>query len=68
MGRQLQNYSEAEAGWKAAPKRVIVPYVNPCRLPELFASKAGHEKPCLKLGGPSSKAKYSVMTDSELVP
>ena len=59
---------QAEAGWKAAPKRVIVPYVNPDSLSEPFVSKAGHEKPCLKLGGPSSKAKYSVMTDSELVP
>jgi hypothetical protein len=25
-------------------------------------------EPCLKLGGPSSKAKYSPVTDSELVP
>jgi len=23
------------------------------------SSKAGHEKPCLNMGGPSSKAKYS---------
>ena len=68
MGRQLQNRAEVEAGWKAAPERVIVPYVNPHDLPELLASRAGHEKPCLKLGGPSSKAKYAVMTDSELVP
>ncbi len=68
MERQLQNDSEVEAGWKAAPKRVIVPYVNPYSLPALSVSRAGHEKPCLKLGGPSSKAKYSVLTDSELVP
>ncbi len=27
-----------------------------------------HEKSCGNLGGPSSKAKYSLMTDSELVP
>jgi hypothetical protein len=31
-------------------------------------SKTGHVKPCLNPGGPPSKAKYSVMTDSELVP
>ncbi len=37
-------------------------------LVEQFVSRAGHEKPCLKLGGPSSKAKYSVETDSVLVP
>ena len=31
-------------------------------------SRAGHVEPRLKLGGPPSKAKYSSMTDSELVP
>ena len=31
-------------------------------------SRAEHEKFCLKVGGPSSKAKYSQETDSELVP
>ena len=31
-------------------------------------SKAGHVKSCLKIGGPSSKAKYSLPTDSEPVP
>ena len=31
-------------------------------------SRAGHEKSCLKMGGPSSKAKYSWKTDSEPVP
>ena len=34
----------------------------------LQESRAGHEKSCLKMGGPSSKAKYSSSTDSELVP
>ncbi len=33
-----------------------------------FPSRAGHEKSCLNLGGPSSKAKYYLPTDSELVP
>ena len=32
------------------------------------SSRAGHVKPCLNMGGPSSKAKYSQLTDSELVP
>ena len=32
------------------------------------SSRAGHEKPCLNMGGPSSKAKYSQLTDSEQVP
>ena len=31
-------------------------------------SRAGHEKPCLNPGGPPSKAKYELMTDSEVVP
>ena len=31
-------------------------------------SKAGHVKSCLKLPGPSGKAKYFWETDSELVP
>ena len=36
--------------------------------PRVFLSKAGHVKSCLNLGGPSSKAKYYLVTDSELVP
>ena len=28
----------------------------------------GHEKSCLNLGGPPSKAKYYLLTDSEQVP
>ena len=31
-------------------------------------STAGHEKPCGKMGGPPSKAKYYLVTDSERVP
>ena len=31
-------------------------------------STAGHVEPRGKLGGPSSKAKYYLATDSELVP
>ena len=29
-----------------------------------FLSTAGHEKSCRKLGGPPSKAKYEIATDS----
>ena len=32
------------------------------------ASTTGHVKPCGNMGGPSSKAKYYPMTDSERVP
>ena len=38
------------------------------RLPVGFPSTTGHVKPCGKLGGPSSKAKYYSSTDSEPVP
>ena len=31
-------------------------------------SSAGHEESCVKLAGPSAKAKYSHETDSEQVP
>ena len=31
-------------------------------------SKAGHVKSCLNIGGPPSKPKYSLATDSEQVP
>ena len=36
--------------------------------PGRYLSTAGHVKPRGNLGGPSSKAKYSPVTDSELVP
>ena len=32
------------------------------------SSRTEHEKLCLNMGGPSSKAKYYWLTDSELVP
>ena len=35
---------------------------------DIRKSKTGHEKSCLKKGGPSSKAKYYWLTDSEPVP
>ena len=35
---------------------------------DIWTSRTRHEKPCLNMGGPSSKAKYYQMTDSELVP
>jgi hypothetical protein len=38
------------------------------RAHEMKLSRAGHVKSCLNMGGPSSKAKYDLPTDSELVP
>ncbi len=34
----------------------------------VFLSTTGHEKPCGKLGGPPSKARILLATDSEPVP
>ena len=36
--------------------------------PRCILSTAGHEKSCRKQRGPSRKAKYSLLTDSEQVP
>ena len=36
--------------------------------PRSFLSRSGHVEPRLNLGGPPSKAKYSLATDSEPVP
>ena len=33
-----------------------------------YSSSTGHVESCMKLGGPSSKAKYGLVTDSEQVP
>ena len=33
-----------------------------------YLSRAGHVKPCLNPGGPPSKAKYEIATDSAEVP
>ncbi len=36
--------------------------------PVYLPSNAGHEKSCVNLAGPSAKAKYLLVTDSEPVP
>ena len=51
--------------WEALPEWVIAPYV---KLDMISLSRAGHVKSCLNMGGPSSKPKYSLSTDSEPVP
>ena len=38
------------------------------KVPNKYSSRTGHVKSCLNMGGPPSKPKYSLMTDSELVP
>ncbi len=44
------------------------PVLEKPKLLDEHPSRAGHEKPCLNPGGPSSKAKYYLVTDSESVP
>ena len=57
-----------ERHWKGRPERVIAPYSKVDMHASSILSTTGHEKPCGKLGGPPSKAKYSLVTDSEAVP
>ena len=58
-----------EDGWKAAPQRVTAPYPKGM-IPGLNAhpSSTGHEESRVNPGGPPSKAKYHLATDSEAVP
>ena len=44
------------------------PVYESMRGSRMSLSRAGHVKSCLNLGGPSSKSKYYLVTDSELVP
>ena len=54
--------------WKGAPKSVIVAYAKTDGGRAGYPSRAGHVQSCLNLPGPSGKAKYSLATDSGLVP
>ncbi len=54
--------------WKGAPKSVIVAYAKTGGGRAGYPSRAGHVQSCLNLPGPSGKAKYSLATDSGLVP
>ena len=42
--------------------------VSVTKLRQLISSRAGHEKSRLNMGGPPSKTKYQLVTDSEQVP
>ena len=44
------------------------PVIEIVRTPLGILSTARHVKPCRKQRGPSRKAKYSLVTDSEQVP
>jgi hypothetical protein len=55
-------------GWKARPKKVKDLYPKSKSTRVLSPSTTGHEEPGGNPAGPSAKAKYSLMTDSEAVP
>ena len=54
--------------WKGGPKSVRVAYAKTDGGRVGYPSRAGHVQSCLNPPGPSGKAKYSLATDSELVP
>jgi len=51
-------------GWKAGPQRVTAPYGYE---PVEDSSRAGHVQSCLNTGGPPSKPKYYLESDSKQV-
>ena len=62
-----ENVVSRRMTWESQPKRVKASY-SKLIYRTASRSRAGHEKSCLKIGGPSSKAKYYPLTDSEPVP
>ena len=60
--------SVKRTAWEGRPKRVTAPYLKMQSTFEWLLSTAGHVEPCGNLPGPSGKAKYSFVTDSEPVP
>ncbi len=65
---ELQILLLVEAYWKDAPQRVIVPYTKASRLYSVFPSSTIDVEFGVNLRGPPRKAKYTYVTDSELVP
>ena len=65
---ELQRNGVNEVVWKGLAGEGKSPVVETSFPPEWILSTAGHEKSRRKLGGPSPKAKYSLVTDSEPVP
>ena len=61
------NICRSGSVWKGMRYRVIAPYTKRQVL-MITKSRAGHVLSCLNMGGPSSKAKYYLPTDSEQVP
>jgi hypothetical protein len=66
--RQLQNQVLAEASGTSRQRGQPPRRRKRADLPIVFLSRTAAVKRGLNLGGPPSKAKYSLVTDSELVP
>ena len=58
----------AESVWKALAQRVTLPYAKIRHLPVGIPSSSEPVKFAVNLAGPPAKPKYSLMTDSGLVP
>ena len=65
---ELPNCYVVERLWKGRPQWVIAPYTEHTQSPLVIPSNAGTEKTGVNLWGPPHKSKYSLATDSELVP
>ena len=65
-----RNQTEDHRGitWEGERERVRAPYSKWETGERWHLSRAGHEKSCLNQPGPSGKAKYERVTDSEPVP
>ena len=66
--RQLQNQVLAEASGTSHHRGQSSRRRKRTDLPLMFLSRTAPVKRGLNLGGPPSKAKYYLVTDSELVP
>ena len=66
--REVTKFDCSGSLWEEAAQRVIPPYAKQSDLLVVFLSTVGHVKPRGNPGGPSSKAKYYLTTDSERVP
>ena len=54
--------------WEGRPQEVRALYTKERRKVSMILSTAGHEESSRKDRGPSRKAKYTIVTDSEPVP
>ena len=68
MSRGVTKFSHSRTALERRATEGESPVGEMAGPPEVFPSTAGHVEPRGNLGGPSSKAKYYLATDSEPVP